>query len=62
MFLENDLKIHVLLAPMTVALVVASVVAVASLNDFKIQLRTKKYGHFVFYPGSVVGLRISLKF
>ncbi len=34
-FLENNLKIHVLLA----ALAVASVVAVASLNYLKIQLR-----------------------
>ena len=36
MFLENDLKIHVLLAAQ--ALTVTSVVAVASLNDLKIQL------------------------
>ena len=34
--LEYDLMIHVLLAALAVA--VASVVAVASLNDFKIQL------------------------
>ena len=38
--MENDLKIHVLLAALAVASVVALTVAmaVASLNDLKIQL------------------------
>ena len=39
-FLGNDLKIHVFLAALTVAM--ASVVAVASLNDLKILPRKAK--------------------
>ena len=39
--MENDLKIHVLLAALAVA--VASVVAVALLNDLKIQLCLRSF-------------------
>ena len=38
-FLEDDFKIHVLLAALVMASEVTVAVAVASLNDFKIQLR-----------------------